>query len=373
MRIAVVWNSDHSQVLNWLGQPCPEKYGAKAVQNVVEGLRAGGHEVVSLEGDVALLENLRNFFGMDGVSWPAAECMVFNMVYGIQGECRYTHIPAMLEMAGVPYTGSSPLGHALALDKIVTKVLIDSAGLPTPRWMVASRPGQKPEGLRFPLMVKPRHESTSFGLRLVRDRAELDEAVENIVTQFEQDALVEEFIEGREVCVGLLGNDPVETLPLVELCFVDRDLHAFTWEDKMHKRNDEPQRRCPADVPEDLAKRLREISVGTFRACHCKDYSRVDIRIDATGEPYILEINSMASLGERASYVMAAAQAGYSFSSLACQIVDVAHQRYVGGRSVSAAARRADRGRAFCQQSTESVASQPQPSESSRLREEFAA
>jgi len=331
MKVAVVWNSDYNRVLARFGQPCPEKYGRKAVETVVEGLQAGGHETAMFEADVDLLDHLQAFFDLDGESWPD-DGMVFNMVYGIQGECRYTHVPGMLEMAGVPYTGSSPLGHALALDKIITKELIRAAGLPTPAWMVATQPDADPAGLRFPLIVKPRHESTSFGLRVVGNRQELAEAIEVILTRFEQDALVEEFIEGREACIALLGNDPVECLPTVELSFAGRDLHAFTWEDKMHKRSFEPQRICPADLPEDLNRRLREIAVGTFRACHCKDYSRVDMRIDASGKPYILEINSMAALGERASYVMAAKTAGHTFSSLVCRIVEVAHQRYAGGQ-----------------------------------------
>jgi D-alanine-D-alanine ligase len=295
------------------------------------------------------------------------------MVYGIQGECRYTHVPAMLEMAGIPYTGSSPMGHTLALDKVVTKTLIHTAGLPTPAWMVASRPDQPPDGLRFPLMVKPRHESTSFGLRLVHDRASLEDAIECIVTDFDQEALVEEFINGREVCIGLLGNNPVECLPPVELCFRNRDLNAFTFEDKMHQTTNEPERECPANLPSDLVRRLNEISAGVFRACHCKDYSRVDIRLDGDGNPYVLEINSMASLGAGASYVMAAGAAGHTFSSLVCRIVEVARQRYSGDESVGGLPRLTESNPALCQTTTGIASLESLPAESRTLREEHAA
>lgn len=341
MRVAVVWNSRLSEVIHRFGQPCPEAYARYAVERVVEGLRSGGHTVELLEGDARLLERLREFAS------PAADAgtpmahsqrhvpgpsdgMVFNMAYGIQGESRYTHVPAMLEMAGVPYTGSAPLGHALALDKVLTKVLIREAGVPTPKWMVADRPDREPSGLRFPLVVKPRHESTSFGLQTVYDASKLRDAVSSVLTQYNQEALVEEFVAGREVCVGLLGNQPVECLPLVELDFGPRATQAFTWEDKMHRRPDEPRKRCPAAVPDRLAAELREIAVTTFRACHCRDYARVDVRIDPSGTPYVLEINSMASLGNSASYVLAAA-AGYGFPELVCRILDVAYQRYFGG------------------------------------------
>ena len=148
--------------------------------------------------------------------------LVFNMAYGIQGECRYTHVPAMLEMAGVPYTGSCPLGHALALDKVIAKIQMQAAGIPTPAFKVMGRPDDDVSGLRFPLVVKPRHESTSYGLQLVDDQCQLGDAVAAIVAQYRQDALVEEYIDGREVCIGLLGNGEVECLPAVELDFGGR-------------------------------------------------------------------------------------------------------------------------------------------------------
>ncbi|MBN1852070.1 MAG: ATP-grasp domain-containing protein [Pirellulales bacterium] len=329
MKVAVVWNSAMSQVLNRFGQVCPEKYGRAAVERVVEGLREGGHEVALLEGDIRLLDQLRCLFppGIDGTA-PAG--MVFNLAYGIQGACRYTHIPSILEMAGIPYTGSSPMGHTLALDKVVTKSLIREAGVPTPQWIVSDRPDSPPRGLRFPLVVKPRHESTSFGLRIVHDQKQLEEAVLAVLTKYDQKALVEEFIEGREVCIGLLGNEPITCLPIVELDFGQRELMAFTWEDKMHQRPDEPQKHCPADLPEHRVAELNDIARATFQACHCQDYARVDIRIDHSGNPQVLEINSMASLGATASYVLAATRYGYSFSQLVCRILDVAHQRYFG-------------------------------------------
>jgi D-alanine-D-alanine ligase len=256
--------------------------------------------------------------------------MVFNMAYGIQGECRYTHAPAMLEMAGIPYTGSSPLGHALALDKVVTKILMLRAGVPTPAFQVMRRPERKADSLAYPLVVKPIHESTSFGLSLVRDDAELAAAIESVVATYEQDALVEQYVDGREVAVGLLGNGPPECLPLVEMDFGGRDLRAMTHDDKYHKRPDEPRKICPAPVDEPLAARLREAALATFRACHLKDYARVDIRIDPAGRPWVLEINSMASLGPGGSFVLAARQAGYTHEALVCRILDVAHRRYFG-------------------------------------------
>jgi D-alanine-D-alanine ligase len=329
MRVAVVWNSSNSKVINRFGQPCPERYGLKAVTNVVTALREAGHDAALCEADKDLLATLEDFMPPDPQGRPTG--LVFNMAYGIQGVCRYTHVPAMLEMAGVPYTGSGPLGHALALDKVITKQLIRDAGVPTPNFRVMRTGNEDAEGLRFPVVVKPRHESTSFGLQLIHEPARLRQAVQAIVARYEQDALVEEYIDGREICVALLGNDELMALPLVEQDFGERETRLVTWEDKTHKGAAvEPQKICPAPVGAALAATLRELSAATFHACHCRDYGRVDIRIDRSGQPYVLEINSMAALGLGASYVFAAKAAGLDFAALVNRILDVAHRRYFG-------------------------------------------
>jgi len=328
MRIAVVWNNDHSGVISRFGQPSPERYGAKTVQNVLTALRDGGHETMLCEGDKALLSRIEQFMSPDRAGRPGG--MVFNMAYGIQGACRYTHVPAMLELAGIPYTGSSPLGHALALDKAITKKLLRDAGVPTPNFRLMRTGCEDLGDLRFPVVVKPRHESTSFGLQLVRDPACLPAAVELIATRYAQDALVEEYVEGREICVALLGNDEPEVLPLLEQDFGARATRLITWEDKIHRAAEEPQKICPAAVEPALAARLRDVSVSTFHVCQCRDYARVDLRVDASGQPYVLEINSMAALGMGSSYVAAARVAGYSFPALVNRIIAITHERCFG-------------------------------------------
>src|SRR5262249_49888664 len=152
--------------------------------------------------------------------------------------------------------------------------------------------------LRFPLVVKPRHESTSFGLQLVHTVEAMAEAVTAVVRQYQQEALVEEYVDGREITVGLLGNRPVGFLPPVEIDFSGRELRLLTWDDKYHRRSDEPTKICPAPLDDGLRTRLCELALATFRCCHCLDYARVDFRLDSSGEPFVLEINSMASLGD---------------------------------------------------------------------------
>ena len=330
MKVAVVSNRQKDGIINRFGTPCPEKCGTKTIQGVIDGLQDGGHTVLFAEADLTLTGTLEEFMPPHAhTNQPSG--IVFNMAYGIQGNARYTHLPAMLEMAGIPYTGSDPLGHAVALDKVTTKIMLQNDGIPTPNFKVFNHPDEEIGSLHFPLIVKPRNESTSYGLRQVHNRRQLAESVANIIETYNQGALVEEYIEGREFCIGILGNGKdVEVLPIVELAFNGRKEGIFTWEDKYHKTTDEPDKICPAPIDEILADKIRSITKAVFAACHSKDYGRVDIRVDKDGNPYVLEINSMASLGPGGSFIYASKKAGYDFSRLACRILDISHKRYFG-------------------------------------------
>ncbi|TIT60665.1 MAG: ATP-grasp domain-containing protein, partial [Mesorhizobium sp.] len=201
MRVAIVWNYDCTGVINQFGQARPKEYRPDgAFESLVAALQESGHETLLCEGDKELLTKLERFMPPDPQARPSG--IVFNRAEGIQGEHRYTHVPAMLEMAGVPYTGPSPLGHALTHDKVVTKRLMRDCGVPTPNFRVMRLGTESTGDLRFPVVVKPRLEECSLGLQLVYEPAQLRHAVEMIVTQYAQDALVEEYIDGREVAVA---------------------------------------------------------------------------------------------------------------------------------------------------------------------------
>ncbi|CDX14595.1 conserved hypothetical protein [Mesorhizobium sp. ORS 3324] len=321
MRVAVVWNHDRTGVINRFGQSRPENDHCEKVETVEAALQEGGHETLLCEGDKGLLNTLELFMPPDPRARPSG--IVFNMAYGIQGECRLIHVPAMLEMAGIPYTGSGPLGHGLSLDKVITKRLLRDCGVPTPNFRVMGRGTESAGDLRFPVIVKPRHEYYSVGVQLVQQPTQLRHAVEKIITDYAQDALVEEYIEGREITIPLLGNEQPEVLPLVERDFGSRETHFATWQET-------PNRICPAQIGSKVAKILREVSIATFRACQCRDYARVDVRIDRSGQPFVLEINSLPALGIDSSCALAATAAGYDFSSLVNRILDIAHTRYFG-------------------------------------------
>ncbi|MBT8345411.1 MAG: ATP-grasp domain-containing protein, partial [Desulfofustis sp.] len=214
MKVAIIYNKDLTGVLNKFGMQNKEFYSEKNVQRVANCLERGGHNTRVIDGNMYVIERLQNFMpkaiGGDQMG------MVFNMAYGIQGESRYTHLPSLLEMLGIPYVGSTPSGHAIALDKVMTKVVWQNSGLPTPDFWVFNTPDDDLSKVRYPVIVKPKMESVSFGLKVVHKEEDLREAINFIVTEFQQQALVEQFIPGREFAVGLLGNSPIEAFPVLE-------------------------------------------------------------------------------------------------------------------------------------------------------------
>jgi D-alanine-D-alanine ligase len=323
MKVAIVYNKDLSGVINIFGMQNKEVYKPETVRRVASSLEKYGHNVQVIDGNINVIEKIQNF--MPRVVEGEKPGMVFNMAYGIQGESRYTHIPSLLEMLGIPYIGSSPSGHALALDKVITKVIMEKNHLPTPRFWVFSSAEENMSEVDFPVIVKPKMESVSFGLKVVNNKEELKVAVDFVINEFNQQALVEQFIKGREFCVGLLGNDPLEAFPLLEIDLGGDPYGIQTVDDKTQKPKGKI---CPAHVSEELAEKMISLSKKAFKSLQLRDFARVDLRMDEQGNIYLLEINSMASLGSRGSYVYAAAKHGYNFDQLVNRMLDVATVRY---------------------------------------------
>ncbi len=340
MRIAVVYNRDSKNVINLFGMPNREKIGMKTIERLVKGLKDGGHQVIALEGDKDLLDKLEEF--MPRVVHGERPGMVFNVSYGIQGQARYTHVPSILEMAGIPYVASGPLGHSLSLDKVVTKMILKQNGLPTPDFAVLETPDSPVSALTYPAIVKPKNEAVSFGLKVVQNEEELREAAQVIFNEFRQAVLAEQFIEGREVNVGLLGNNPPEPFPPVELSFGKEGPQIYTYEDKTGKSGRVIEPICPARLSPELTKRAQELAVAAFRALGLYDCARVDMRIDANDNLYILETNSLPSLGEHGSYLVGAAYVGLDFSGFVNRLVEVASARYFGTPTPPALDRKTD-------------------------------
>ncbi len=323
MKVAIIYNKDMTGVINNFGMQNKEIYNPETVKAVADSIEQGGHNLRVLDGNMYLIEKLQDF--MPRVIDGERMGMVFNMAYGIQGESRYTHLPSMLEMLGIPYVGSGPEGHALALDKIITKIILQKFSIPTPHFWVFSTGDEEMADVTYPCIVKPKMESVSYGLKVVYNEDDLREAVKHIVHEFRQQALVEQFIRGREFCIGLLGNNEPEVFPVLEID-LNNDPDAIQTE--TDKLNNPRRKICPANISPELAEKMRYLSKECFRVLGLRDFARVDIRMDMDENIYVLEINSMASMGHSGSYVNAAKAAGYDYPTLVNKILDVASVRY---------------------------------------------
>lgn len=298
--------------------------GEGTIVGIAEALRWGGHEVVFIEGNEDAWDTLRR----------TRIDIAFNICEGLRGASRESHIPAMLEMLGIPYTGSNVLTLALALDKAMAKRIFQQANIPTARFTVFGPNDEvSSRGLRLPLFVKPAWEGSSIGVSpasLVRNEDELVRQVGYITNSYKQPALVEEYLEGREFTVGMIGNATLEMLPIREIRFdhcpaEHGPIYSYQYKSEWDKEEYFP---CPADIPAELAARIRAVAVSAFRALECRDVGRVDIRLDADGVPNVIEINPLPGLAPGFSDLpQAAARGGMSYNELINRILDAAVER----------------------------------------------
>lgn len=297
------------------------------VMAVCEALRSAGHEVCLIEGDENVWRRLESF----------RPDISFNICEGKWGRSRESHVPAILEMMRIPYTGSDVLSLAVALDKPTAKKIWAYHGIPTPPFAVVpvgrSAVGL---GLEFPLFVKPAREGSSMGIgpeSRVTNEIDLSRRVEFVHRYYKQEALVEKYIEGREFTVGILGNAGEEyVLPVMEIA-VDRcpeEEHKGIYSRKFKAEwDDDAYYQCPAALlPEDEEK-IQSVAVEAFRALGCYDVARVDVRMSLEGVPYVLEINPLPGLTPDFSDLPRMAKvAGMTFDELVNNILLYALRRY---------------------------------------------
>ena len=333
MKIAIVYNKtliNQDDVINVFGAITKEHYSPKTIEMVAKALEWGGHTVKVIEGGMHFIDEMKDF--MPRVVAGERPGMVFNMAYGIQGRNRYTHVPAMLEMLGIPYVGSGPEAHAVVQDKGMTKIILQKHNIPTALFWTFTSPDDTFDDMKFPVIVKPKMESTSMGMQVVDNWEDLREAVRDQMKQYSQDILVEQFIAGREFAVGILGNGShAEVLPIVEFDFGGDPNRIQTISDK---KSHPVEKICPARLSPEQEKSIRKICLDSYRMLGLNDFCRVDLRMDGENNLYVLELNSMASLGTTGSFVRAAGAAGYSYDSLINKIQEIAAVRYFGDSSL---------------------------------------
>ncbi|MCB9732775.1 MAG: D-alanine--D-alanine ligase [Deltaproteobacteria bacterium] len=293
-----------------------------AIAGAIEGL---GHTVVRLEADRTLL----NRIGHAGVD------VVFNIAEGVRGRGREALVPAILELLDIPYTGSDPATLALTLDKALAKRLVREAGVRTPDFVVMTAVKQKlPPNMTFPLVVKPVAEGSSKGVlktSVVRDDAELRALVTEILARYDQGALVEEFLPGREFTVGILGGtgQKPRVLPPMEIVFNASagENPVYTFE---HKQDFTPQvtYQVPAHTTRELADDLARAARLAWDALGCRDVSRMDLRLDHEGRVSFIECNPLPGLTpDWSDLCLIAKGAGLGYQELIAEILAPAVRR----------------------------------------------
>jgi D-alanine-D-alanine ligase len=321
----------HVVILANLKQNAPEAPGKpedfwieldseETVENIADALRSAGHRATFLEADATLALKLPTL----------KPDICFNIAEGHFGESRTAHVPALLEMLRIPYTGSGVFSQACSLHKGLTKEIWLARGLQTTRFQEFRSPEEPLDpALEFPLFVKPVQGGTGMGVSaasIVRSTAELRNQVENILAEYEQPAIVEPYLSGREFTIGVLGNRPQQrALPPVEieLDYLVSDPGVYG---SALKTAREKVMQTAAMEPDFLAE-VKQMALDAHNALRARDVSRVDFRCDENGRPYLVEINLTPGLVKGFSDLAVAADAVRDYNWLINTILAVACRR----------------------------------------------
>jgi D-alanine-D-alanine ligase len=306
---------------------CEEYDSRETVELIAASLEAEGHTVTMLGGGREFLSKILQH-KVD---------LVFNISEG-RGiyRSREAQVPSILEMLDIPYSGSDPQCLAICLDKPLAKKLIASEGVSTPKWCVIShrqelRQLDKCDLPPFPAIVKPAYEGSSKGIRLtsvVEDPRQAVEVVEDLLDKYRQPAMVEEIISGDEITVGIVGNSPPKVLGIMRI--IPRQKNSCFLYTLEVKRNylELVDYECPAGLEENVLQRIQIASLKAFKTLGCRDFARLDFRLNSEGEPYFLEINPLPGLGTHSDLVIMAKKMGWSHRQLISSVLDAALERY---------------------------------------------
>jgi D-alanine-D-alanine ligase len=331
-RVAVVFNRDFEDA-----GADPENRAREDIQEVAQDvtqvLRKAGLDVMG----VGLREEI---YGSIRALAQASPAVVFNLCESLRSDNRFeAMLPMLLEYEGLVYTGSPPPTLLAALHKDRAKKLLLASGVPTPPAAVLDRPDTSGVDLTFPLIVKPTREDASVGIAsssVVRTREELDSRVRFILAHYRQPALVEGYVEGREINVSLLESlegGPPTVLPLHEIDFSDMPddrpkIVSFEgkWvEGSVDYRGTRP---VPCNLPSATEERVRQVALAAFAALELRDYGRVDVRLAADGTPWVIDVNPNCDLSRQgAGFSRAAQAAGMSYDDLILRLLALAMKR----------------------------------------------
>ncbi len=304
----------------------------QTVFEVADVIRGLGHETILVNTDLDAFEKLR----------AMKPDVAFNLCDdGFDNDSsKEPHVAAMLDVLGIPYTGNGYLALATCLDKVHTKELLCQNGLPTPKFHVALTEDDLNHDLKYPVIVKPSREDGSIGIKddsVAQNAEHLKKIVKRVLDTYDQPALIEEYINGREFNVAVVGNDEPVALPVSEIKFEglpeNQRITSYTakWiEDSPQYKGTVPQ--CPADIDKGFAAQLQDISKKAYKLLGLRGYGRVDIRANGHG-PYILEVNPNPDIDKDAGLFRSAKAAGMTYSDLIAKVLEFATENKRNGAS----------------------------------------
>jgi len=305
----------------------------ETIEGITKALKELGHEVIKIEADEFAFEKLRAEKNNIDI--------VFNIAEGANGADREAQLPAIMEMLQIPYTGPKPLGYAVGLNKSVAKEILSYYKIATPHWMTVNKIDylDSHDFKHFPAIAKPLGEGSSKGIRaknFVNNEEELKKVVSDLLVEFNQPVLVEEFLPGREFTVAAIGH-PTRILPIVEIVFdaLPAGMPAFDhYEAKWIYDNPEGPDPliCPANISSELKEKIEHLCLEAFNALEMEDWARFDIRLDKNGEPNFIEVNCPPGIipdpKENSRFPRAARAGGLDYAQMIEEILRSSCSRY---------------------------------------------
>lgn len=328
LRVALLVNLEQNAPVTGQGEPADilaELDTEQSAYSYAAALLARGYEVQGHEGNSHLPAWLE---------WYRPD-ICFNVCEGFIGESREAHVPAILEMMGVRYTGPGPLAAAVTQDKPTTQRILHDRGIRVPLFQVFETPDDTPRpDLVYPLFVKPAHEGTGMGIRndsIARNQRQLRDQVARILADYHQPALVETYIQGKDITCGLVGNgSDVHFFPITEVDFSNypQELEPIYGVQQKVDYADFYRNKCPAPLGDRLSEEVRRVTHQVFMATGCRDYGRVDFRLTDDNRLYVLEINSLPGITPHSDLTLMAEAEGWTHADLVGAVLDAALRRY---------------------------------------------
>lgn len=304
----------------------------ETISAVENAIAKAGHEVIRIEADENAYENLKSI----------RPDIVFNMAEGFGGASRESHIPAMLEMLNIPYTASDPVTIGNCHDKSRCKEILSYYGIPNPGFFTTDSSVNGSPKVKYPAFVKPLHEGSSKGIynsSVVNNRDELNREISRIKQDYSQHSIIEDFLDGREFTVALLGNgENLRVLPIVEINLdsLPKDFpKIYSYEVKWFfdtRENKLDIFTCPAKISEKLKNKIEEICKNAYKVLKVRDWARMDVRCDKNENPCLIEINPLPGVlpnpEDNSCFPKAAREIGMDYDTLIQTVLNFAIERY---------------------------------------------